>query len=286
MSRDGLKKLYLIKSAGFEYCEMDLHSNTLLLGESGVGKTTIMRAVLFFYTMDYSDSLLDLNSGTKKPFNKWYFKAHNSHIVYEYTKGNSKFLFVVSKSENLYYTFVDITNSVLGVKELFKEKRMPLNLEEFNEKIQQEKLPNYTTTIRDKYINALHKRDSYNKKIKQESVVDFSLFENIANTREFAKILSNIFISSKINSSSIKKSVVSLIENANVTIDLNEIKINLSEYVSHKDEIESFEKKIPNIEKLSEKFDEYNAKRKEFRERANKLYLLKQKSLWRLKKLS
>jgi len=52
MSRDGLKKLYLIKSAGFEFCEMDLHSNTLLLGESGVGKTTIMRAVLFFYTME------------------------------------------------------------------------------------------------------------------------------------------------------------------------------------------------------------------------------------------
>jgi K+-transporting ATPase c subunit len=276
MSKDGLKKLYLIKSAGFEYCEMDLRSNTLLLGESGVGKTTIMRAVLFFYTMNYSDSLLDLSADTKKSFNEWYFKAHNSHIVYEYTKGESRFLFIVSKSGKLHYTFVDITNSTLGVKELFVEDNMPLNLEKFNEKIQKEKLPNYSTTIRDKYIYTLHKRDRYNKKIKQESVVDFSLFENIAKTEEFAKTLSNIFISSKINSNSIKKSIVSLIENSNATVDLNEIKINLSEYVSHKDEIESFEKKIPNIEKLSEKFDEYNGKRKEFKVRANELYSLQQ----------
>lgn len=276
MSKDGLKKLYLIKSAGFEYCEMDLQKNTLLLGESGVGKTTIMRAVLFFYTMDYSDSLLDLNADTKKSFNEWYFKAHNSHIVYEYTKGESKFLFVVSKSGKLHYTFVDITNTTLGVKELFIENNMPLNLEKFNEKIQKEKISNYSTTVRDKYIHTLHKRDSYNKKIKQDSIVDFSLFENIAYTQEFAKTLSNIFISSKINSHSIKKSIVSLIENSNAKIDLNEIKINLSEYVSHKDEIESFEKKIPNIKKLSEKLDEYNAKRKEFKVRANELYALKQ----------
>ena len=49
MSSDGLKKIYLIKSAGYEFNEIDLRDNTLLLGESGVGKTTIMRAVLFFY---------------------------------------------------------------------------------------------------------------------------------------------------------------------------------------------------------------------------------------------
>ncbi|MDF1884512.1 ATP-binding protein, partial [Sulfurimonas sp. SAG-AH-194-C21] len=276
MSKDGLKKVYLIKSAGFEFSEIDLTSNTLLLGESGVGKTTIMRATLFFYTMDYSDSILNLTADTKKSFNDWYFKEHNSHVVYEYTKGESRFLFVVSKSGKLHYTFIDISACEFGVKELFIDEKMPVNLEKLNEKIQKENLPNYTTTIKEKYINTFHKRDTNNKKIKQESVVDFTLFENSNYTKEFAKTLSNIFISSKVNSNSIKKSIVSLIENADAKIDLNEIRINLDEYVSHKDEIEKFEKKIPNIEKLSQRFDEYNAKRKEFKIKANKLHRLKQ----------
>ena len=72
MSKDGLKKIYLIKSAGYEFVEIDIADNTLLLGESGVGKTTLMRAVLFFYTMDYSDTMLNLTSETKKSSD--YFK--------------------------------------------------------------------------------------------------------------------------------------------------------------------------------------------------------------------
>ena len=163
MNRDGLKKIYLIKSAGYEFTEINLEDNTLLLGESGVGKTTIMRAVLFFYTMDYSPSLLNLTSDTKKPFNDWYFREHNSHIVYEYTKDDNKYIFVVSKSGKLHYTFIDITNSDIGVKEIFIDGNKPVNFEKLNENIQKNRLINYTTTIKDKYTNIFHKRDEFGK---------------------------------------------------------------------------------------------------------------------------
>ncbi len=271
MSRDGLKKIYLIKSAGYEFNEIDLRDNTLLLGESGVGKTTIMRAVLFFYTMDYSDSILNLTSDTKKSFNDWYFREHNSHLVYEYTKGESRFLFVVSKSGKLHYSFIDMTNSTLNVKELFVEENRPITLEKLNEKVQKAKLPNYPTSIKERYINTFHKRDINAKKIKQESSVDFSLFEGVKFTREYAKTLSNIFMASKVNSTSIKKSIVSLVENSDVKIDLNEIKLNLDEYVKHKDEIEKFEKKVPNIEELSQKYNKYHSDREMFKHSANEL---------------
>ena len=213
MSSDGLKKIYLIKSAGYEFNEIDLRDNTLLLGESGVGKTTIMRAVLFFYTMDYSDGILNLASDTKKSFNDWYFREHNSHLVYEYSRGESEFLFVVSKIGKLNYSFIDMTNASMGVKELFVDENKPVTLEKLNEKVQKANLPNYHTSIKDRYINTFHKRDIYSKKIKQESVVDFSLFESVKFTQEYAKTLSNIFMASRVNSTSIKKSIVSLIEN-------------------------------------------------------------------------
>lgn len=275
-SVDGLKKLYLVKSAGFEYEEIDLESNTLLLGESGVGKTTIMRAVLFFYTMDYADSTLNINPDTKKSFNDWYFKEHNSHLVYEYTKGESRFLFIVSKSGKLHYSFVDLTSASMSVQELLLDGSTPRNLEQLNEKIQSCDLLNYSTTKREQYINTFHKRDAQNRKIKQDSSTNFSLFESVSARVEFASTLSNIFASSKVSSNTLKKSIVSLISDSQVKINLHEIKISLNNYISEKKEIESFESKIPIIEKLAQTHDSYKASKKEFVGLANTLETLRE----------
>ena len=72
----GLKRIMFIDSAKFKYIDMDISENTLLLGASGVGKSSIMRAVLFFYTMDNSRENLGIAVGeTKKGFNDWYFNC-------------------------------------------------------------------------------------------------------------------------------------------------------------------------------------------------------------------
>ena len=277
-SVNGLKKIYLIKSAGYEFAEIALHDNTLLLGDSGVGKTTIMRAVLFFYTMDYSDSILNINPDTKKSFNDWYFREHNSHLIYEYAKDESRFLFIVSKSGKLHYSFVDITNATIDVQELFLDGNMPVNLERLNENIQTNSLPNYTTTIKEKYINAFHKKDSDNKNIKQESSSSFVLFESINSRKEFAKTLSNIFASSKVSSNSLKKSIVSLIADSTASINLNEIKSNLNEFIKERQEIEKFEKKFPTILKLADTHAKYKENKQEFKIKANELESVKKSS--------
>ena len=286
MSRDGLKKVYLIKSAGYEFAQIDIAQNTLLLGESGVGKTTLMRAVLFFYTMDYSDSVLNLTSETKKSFNEWYFKEYNSHIVYEYTRAENRYLFVVSKSAKLHYTFIDITSEQKGVKEIFIEQNMPLNFEMLQEKIQKESLVSYTTTIKDRYINLLHKRDEYGKRIKTESPVEFYLFEDIKSRKEFARTLSNIFASSSIRSTNMKKTIVSLIDNSSAHIALGDIRLNLNKFALEKKEIEKFEKKIPIIQELAQEYATYQQNKREFKEMANRVAFIHKDALYKKEEIA
>ena len=282
MSKDGLKKIYLIKSAGYEFVEIDIADNTLLLGESGVGKTTLMRAVLFFYTMDYSDTMLNLTSETKKSFNDWYFKEHNSHVVYEYTKDDNRYLFVVSKTSKLHYTFIDITNLTFGVKEIFIEKNKPINFEMLNEVIQKNSMPSYTTTIKDRYMNIFHKRDEFGKRLKTDSTIDFSLFEDIKSRKEFARTLSNIFASSSIKSTNIQKTIVSLIDNSTAKIALYDIKTNLNKFSSERKEIEKFEKKIPIIKELVKEYENYINNKKDFKKLSNQIDYIQKHSMFKI----
>ena len=278
IEKDGLKKIYLFKSADYQFAEIDLRDNTLLLGESGVGKTTLMRAILFFYTMDSSSSALNINTESKKSFNQWYFKEYNSHIVYEYYKDGNPYLFVVSSVGKLHYTFVEMSKNDIGVKELFLDGKNPVTLEQLNENIEKNLLKKYHTTQKEKYIRAFHKKDMDSKRIKQEPKIDFTLFETMIARKEFAKTLSNIFATSKVSADSVKKTIVSLIEDTSSSINLKNIRESLEDYVKFREEIREFEKKIPQIYELKESVNEYKKYNINFKKYANQIYILKTQS--------
>ena len=63
---------------------MKLDGNVHFIGTQGVGKSTLLRAILFFYNAD------KLRLGIpkeKKSFDAFYFPYANSYIIYEVMRG-------------------------------------------------------------------------------------------------------------------------------------------------------------------------------------------------------
>ena len=75
-----LSKVIFINSAGIRYGEVRLDGNVHLIGTQGVGKSTMLRAILFFYTGDKTRLGI---SREKKSFDDFYLPGADSYLAYE-----------------------------------------------------------------------------------------------------------------------------------------------------------------------------------------------------------
>ena len=75
-----LSKVIFINSAGIRYGEVRLDGNVHLIGTQGVGKSTVLRAILFFYTGDKTRLGI---SREKKSFDDFYLPGADSYLAYE-----------------------------------------------------------------------------------------------------------------------------------------------------------------------------------------------------------
>ena len=73
-----LNKIIFINSAHIRYSEIMLDGNVHFNGTQGTGKSTILRALLFFYNADKQH--LGIKQG-QEPFDRFYFENANSYIV-------------------------------------------------------------------------------------------------------------------------------------------------------------------------------------------------------------
>lgn len=100
-----LNKIVFINSAHIPYAEVNLDGNVHLIGNQGAGKSTVLRALLFFYNAD------KLKLGIpreKKSFDAFYFDKHNSYIVYEVVRETGRYFIVAFRhAGRVAFRFVD-----------------------------------------------------------------------------------------------------------------------------------------------------------------------------------
>ncbi len=88
-----LTKIIFINSAHIRYGEVALDGNIHFTGTQGVGKTTLLRALLFFYNAR-KDKLGIRNQG-QRSFDDYYVPTPSSYIVYEVSRGEEQSPFCV-----------------------------------------------------------------------------------------------------------------------------------------------------------------------------------------------
>ena len=91
-----LNKIVFLNSAHIPYSEIQLDGNVHFIGTQGVGKSTLLRAILFFYNAD------KLRLGIpkeKRSYDEFYLPYANSFIVYEVMRENGPYCVMAFKQQ-------------------------------------------------------------------------------------------------------------------------------------------------------------------------------------------
>ena len=247
-----LSRIVLINSATVDFYELQLDGNIHFIGTQGTGKSTLLRAILFFYNADARKLGI---SKEKSSFSDYYFPYADSYIVYEVSEENRNFCVWLYKKQNrLCFRFIDGPYN----RELFISQQQALTEGQVIEKANKQgykvhrPIHNFTE-YRDIIYGA-------NKGMNRFHVLQNPGYQNIPRT------ISNIFLNSSLDGGFIKTTIINSLSDDpfELNLDANRHHIetarndyrDVSEYLLH-------EKKAQNIVTQYEKLLQMEDEKKE-----------------------
>lgn len=207
-----LSKIIFINSAdkSLKYAEIDLDGNVHFIGTQGVGKSTLLRAILFFYNADTQKLGIPRE---KKNYNEYYFPYQNSYIVYEIQTETKKFCVATFKSQGrVAFRFFDaeynkkffIDNDGKAY-ESWDKIRLALG------KIDSSRIINNY----EEYRNILYGNNrGLAHEFKKYALLESKQYQNIPRT------ISNVFLNTKLDAEFVKETIIKSLNEDEVNIDL------------------------------------------------------------------
>ena len=268
---DSLLKMALIKSAKYDFAEVDLDKNNLFIGANGAGKTTLLRAILYFYTA--SSKSLGINSAKKISFLDYYFPYEESYIAYVYKKEKKYVLVTLYKSTTIKFRFC-LLDSMPNLQELYTKDAKPIEHTQLWAELRDRGILSKTLSAKE-YKDVLYSKRS---KLKHYSLFEAKEYDG------FVKTVANIFINNKVDSQAIKRVIVSSL-NVEKEIDIERIKRQLSSFNETYEDINAYDKHLSYIEKLTHYLDSFEGIQQDLQHNLYTLFRSKEHNVLKIQTL-
>jgi hypothetical protein len=202
------------------------------IGTQGVGKSTILRAILFFYNADTFGLGIPKQKDT---YTDYYFKNSNSYIIYEVVRSDGTFCVVSYKTQHkvCFRFFNGEYRSNFFVSE---NGNVPDSWEGIAQQLDLNKIF-YTKRKIDEhkeYRDILYG----NHDIKKNELKRYSILES-KDYQYIPKTIQNVFLNSKMEAEFIKQTIIMSLE--------NDIRIDLNQHAHH---LKGFETQLTDIRKF------------------------------------
>ena len=218
-----LNRIIFINSAHVPYAEVNLDGNVHFIGTQGVGKSTILRSILFFYNAD--KGRLGIRTQDKQQsYDDFYLPYANSYIIYEVARENGKFFVITFRSQGrTAFRIVDCEycrnyfiddfgmardewgkiSEIIGGK-IFKS-RIVRSYEEFRDII---------------YGN----RQNVDQNLRRFCIMESDRYQNIV------RAITNIFLNQSLESRVIKETIIDSLDFSNDSVNLSSERDRINEF--------------------------------------------------------
>lgn len=237
-----LNKIIFLNSAHIPYAEVKLDGNVHFIGTQGVGKSTLLRALLFFYNAD------KLRLGIpkeKKSFDAFYFPYPNSYIVYEVMRENGAYCVLALKNQGrVMFRFID---APFDSKWFIDEHKQVFG--EWNQIREQVGKKHDISSLVSSY--EMYRDIIFGNNRRQEllsfrkyAIVESAKYQNIPRT------IQNVFLNTKLDADFIKNTIIRSMSDEDNSIDLNFYREQIKEFEQEYKDVSLWTKKEKNGEVL------------------------------------
>jgi len=243
-----LHKLIFINSATIPYAEVMVDGNVHLIGTQGVGKSTLLRAILFFYN---ADTLKLGISKEKKSFAEYYFPYQNSFLIYEVMRETGPYCIIAFKSQGkVCFRFMD---GGYERKYFITEDGQAYQKWEDNRQVLDADKIYYTRKIDryEEYRDILYGNTEAGKKeFTKYALLNSKQYQNIPRT------IQNVFLNSKLEAEFIKQTIIMSLNEDDMSIDLQNYNHHLKNFEEQLADI--YQYKQPAVQKQGENVVKYH----------------------------
>src|SRR3954465_8356515 len=243
-----LHRIVLINVANNKYADIEMNGNTCFVGTNNFGKTSLQRAILFFYSANSRGLGI---SASQKPFEEHYFRYENSYLVYEIATEEKNFFVIVYRHNKLVFRFVE---AAFNPDFFFNNNDEAMKIKEIISNFEKRGIyiSNQIDTF-ERYRNIIFGTET------DKQLSKFHLLKGNEKYQNIPKSITNVFLSSKssIDSRFIKDFIANSLTTENSSIKLEQVERQLRQFNEKYTDIETYLKKESQqlIELIDKKYD-------------------------------